>query len=246
MHPLARLLAALALLLAPGALSSTVELDAQTLWASVSASTEQDLLVLFYTPPQARMAVGLAATLARRMGLAASPSTILGLYDLALHGWPSGLHVHHAEDGAVILFPAGGREPAAYDWVHDPLSVWPEGAAAGGGSRGVQPSGEQEEQGAPGQQQHQQRDEPGHEHHHHGHAQAPSANGVLRWLKGGASSFPSDIPLVALSDVWEGREDKLFHAVLSGLEALHKRMGALQAENARLQAELEQCAARKS
>ena len=65
---------------------------------------------------------------------------------------------------------------------------------------------------------------------------------MLRWLKGGASSFPSDIPLVALADVWEGRESALFQAVLSGLEALHKRMAALQAENARLQAELEQCA----
>ncbi len=229
--PLARLALALCLC-APPALTSTVELDAQTLWKSVSASTEQDLLVLFYTPPQAKMAVGLASTLARRMGLAASPSTILGLYDLALHGWPSGLHVHHAEDGAVILFPAGGREPAAYDWLHDPLSVWP---PERGGAASVTPSGE----AAP--------EEGGHEHdhgehHHHGHAQAPSANGVLRWLKGGASSFPSDIPLVALADVWEGRESALFTAVLSGLEALHKRMGALQAENARLQAELEQCA----
>ena len=238
MHPFARLLAALALLLAPGALSSTVELDAQTLWASVSASTEQDLLVLFYTPPQARMAVGLAATLARRMGLAASPSTILGLYDLALHGWPSGLHVHHAEDGAVILFPAGGREPAAYDWLHDPLSVWPEG---GGAAASVEPSGEAAPDGSEEGGREHDHDER-HHHHHHGHAQAPSANGVLRWLKGGASSFPSDIPLVALADVWEGREDKLFTAVLSGLEALHKRMAALQAENARLQAELEQCA----
>ena len=222
-----RLLLALCL---AAASASTVELDASTLWASVNAHTDVDLLVFFFTPPQQKPTSALISALSRRMNLAASPSTTLGLYDLALHGWPSGLHVHHAEDGAVILFPAGGREPHAYDWVHDPLSNWPAGQAASVGADGSSSAGAAAEGQAEGEDE-----------HHHAHALSPSANGVLRWLKA-HSSFPSDIPIVALSDIWEGREDGLFTAVLSGLEALHKRMAALQAENARLSAELERCA----
>ena len=216
------------------ALAGTVELDASTLWASVSAHTDVDLLVFFFTPPQQRPTSALISTLSRRMNLTANPSTTLGMYDLALHGWPSGLHVHHAEDGAVILFPAGGREPHAYDWVHDPLSNWPAGQAASVGADGSSSADSAAADAEEGRAE-------GEDEHHHAHALSPSANGVLRWLKA-HSSFPSDIPIVALSDVWEGREDGLFSAVLSGLEALHKRMAALQAENTRLSAELERCA----
>jgi hypothetical protein len=161
----------------------------------------------------------------------------------------------------VILFPAGGREPHAYDWLHDPLSEWPskEAAAAAAAKAGVHADGSAEVEGgeeggaagaaaaaAAAAAEGAAAEEDGGEDHSHLHALAPSANGVLRWLKGGASSFPSDIPLVALSDLWEGREDGLFTAVLSGLEALHKRMSALQAENARLQLELDSCAAGKT
>ncbi len=253
------IICALCALLFPPSRATTVELDASTLWTAVAAAAETDLLVLFYHQPQAKASLALASTLSRRMGLASSPSTILALYDLELHGWPSGLHVHHAHSGAVILFPAGGREPHAYDWLHDPLSEWPskEAAAAAAAKAGVRADGssaevEGGEEGAAATAAADAAaaaaaagagEEDGGEDHSHLHALAPSANGVLRWLKGGASSFPSDIPLVALSDLWEGREDGLFSAVLSGLEALHKRMSALQAENARLQLELDSCAA---
>ncbi len=216
------------------ALASTIELDADTLWKRVSADTQTDLLVYFHPAAQRRAAHALAHGLARRMHLAEGPSTVLGLYDLTLHGgFPSGIHVHaHGDEGAILLFPAGGREPQAYDWTHDPLSEWPRGRAA---AAGVQPDGSSSSSGGGGD---------GHgddDHGAHAHALAPSGNGVLRFLKK-HSSFPSDIPVVALSDLWEGREDDLFTAVATGLDALHKRMEALQAENARLAAELAACA----
>jgi hypothetical protein len=247
------LLLALLLALPPSRASSTVELDASTLWTAISAAVETDLLVLFHHQPQAQATLALASTLSRRMKLSHTPSTILALYDLHLHGWPSGLHVHHSDDGAVILFPAGGREPHAYDWLHDPLSEWPsKGAAAAASAEQASVGADGSSSGstggaaaAAGAEEEEGGEEGGHHHHHHEHALAPSANGVLRWLKGGASSFPSDIPLVAISDLWEGREDGLFSAVLSGLEALHQRMSALQAENARLQLELDSCSKSK-
>ena len=228
-------LSVLALLFISGA-GAPVELDASTLWTRVSKDVDTDLLVYFYLPAQQEHAFSLASLLTKRMHLASNPSTVLGLYDVGKHGWPSGLHVHtHADSGAVILFPAGGREPQAYDFSHDPLSVWPpKGAPQQEAS--VHPDGEAGAGEGGGEE------EEGHEHHdhHHPHALGPSANGVLRFLKD-HSSFPSEIPVVALSDLWEGREDGLFTAVLSGLDALHKRMAALQAENAQLQKELDKC-----
>ena len=210
-----------------------VELDPSTLWSAVShtSDSERDLLVFFFLAPQKRLVDSLSATLTRRMKLEEKgSSTMLGLYDVDLHKWPAGLHVH-AHDGAVILFPAGAREPTVYDWEHDPLSVWDERKK----NAKVGASGP-EDAAASGENAHERE----HEHeneHEHAHAIAPSCNGVLRWLKT-HSSFPQEIPEVSLSDVWEGREQGLFQAVLSGLEALHKRMTALQAENIRLEAEL--------
>ena len=72
------------------------------------------------------------------------------------------------------------------------------------------------------------------------HALAPTLAGTLRWLRSHAS-YPEEVPTIGVAEIWEGREDGLFSAVLTGLEALHKRMEALQRENAELRGELAAC-----
>ena len=196
------------------------ELDASTLWTAVSSDQERDLIVFFATAASMAALRSHVDALSRKLNVTQGSAFSLGLFDVHLHGWPQGLHVHDAGEGAVILFPAGGREPVRYDYAHDPLS-YPLGESA--------PSPEEEEEvvGADG-----------HARHAHRHAAAPTVAGTLRWLKRHAS-YPSEVPLVGLSEIWEGREDGLFTAVLKGLEALHKRMEALVKENALLRAELQ-------
>jgi hypothetical protein len=200
------------------------EFDASTLWTAVEKDQERDLVVFFATAASSAPLRAHVDTLARKLKLDAPASAFsLGLFDVHLHGWPKGLHVHGAGEGAVILFPAGGREPVRYDFQHDPLS-YPLG---GDGA-------------APPEEEVEEVDEDGHAVHKHSHAPAPTVAGTLRWLRR-HSSYPSEVPEVGLSEIWEGREDGLFTAVLKGLEALHKRMEALQKENAQLRAELLAC-----
>ena len=249
MQPL-KLAAFLALLLSstPTTASSVTELDSSTLWTLISNSPDRDVLI-FFVGSHAAAAPLRAHTeaLARRLGLGAAPAFSLALYDVHLHGWPAGLHVHLDADGdsAVILFPAGGREPSVYDFAHDPLSypLAESQGAADGGEQGRGSKGEETEEGEVGAAgEHHRSHDSHHHHHHHGHshALAPTLAGTLRWLRA-HSSYPSEVPQVGLSEIWEGREDGLFTAVLTGLEALHKRMEALQKENAALTAELAAC-----
>jgi len=201
------------------------EFDASTLWTAVEKDQERDLVVFFATAASAALQRAHVDALSRKLNLtqASGAAFALGLFDTHVHGWPSGLHVHDAAEGACILFPAGGREPVRYDYAHDPLS-YPLGG------EGAPPPQEVEEEVG----------DDGHVHHTHKHALAPTVAGTLRWLKR-HSSFPSEVPEVGLVEIWEGREDGLFTAVLKGLEALHKRMEALQRENAQLQKELAAC-----
>lgn len=201
------------------------EFDTSTLWTTIETDQERDLVVFFSTSTSSAPLRVHVDALSRKLNpsQASGSATRVGLFDVQLHGWPSGLHVHGASEGACILFPAGGREPVRYDYAHDPLS-YPLGG-----------------EGAPSHDDVEEEvDADGHAHHAHKHALAPTVAGTLRWLKR-HSSFPSEVPDVGLSEIWEGQEDGLFSAVLKGLEALHKRMEALQKENAQLRAELLAC-----
>jgi len=223
------------LLLACGVLSapsipSVRELDAAT-FTKILADPERDHLIFFLRrQPSAKPLTLLADQLSARLKLTAGSSIQIYVYDSARLGFPAGLHLHaDAEnDVSVVLFPAGGREPAHYDYSHDPLSP----ASAEGHHHGASASA------APGSSRE------GEEHDHH-HASRPSLLGVLKWLKS-SSTFPSEVPSLTLSELWEGREDGLMDAVLSGLRALDSRLTALKAENQRLQRELSECKAGSS
>ena len=249
----------LLLLLLPRSALAVTELDGTTLWALISDSPEKDVLIFFINSRAA--AAPLRAhteALSRRLGLGAAGGAFsLALYDVPMHGWPSGLHVHMDAEGdsAVILFPAGGREPHRYDFAHDPLSYSPGGGGGSGGdgappyahrSGGLQlryntaapPEGDSH---AAQGHDHGHDHSHGHDHgHDHEHALAPTLAGTLRWLRSHAS-YPEEVPTIGVAEIWEGREDGLFSAVLTGLEALHKRMEALQRENAELRGELKAC-----
>ncbi len=196
--------------------ASVSELDVSAFTAVLNDADADHLILFTKTSKCASVMDALALRLS-------DASTRLYTYDVIRNGgWPSGLHVHNGGDSEcdLILFPAGGREPAVYNFAHDPLST------------------------AHAESQHQHpRDDDGDDAHHphdddgeHKHATRPSVVGSLRWLKT-ASSFPATVPGLSLSEIWEGREEELFQAVASGASVIRERMANLKETVARLEAE---------
>ena len=212
---------------------SVRELDAVS-FQTVVSDAETDSLVLFThtTTAESRKAcLAMMDALAARLK---DGSSALFTYDVkSLGGWPAGLHVHseHESEASLLIFPAGGREPARYEFSHDPLSVSAEereahgrerdlNAAVGGGDR----DGDDEHAG-------------------HLHAVRPSVVGALRWLRR-VSSFPATIPEVGLAELYEGREDELFQATASAVDVIRARILELKAQVSQLAKENERLRSR--
>jgi hypothetical protein len=220
---------------------SVRELDAVS-FNTVVSDAETDSIVLFShtSSPESRKAcLAMMDALAARLK---DGSSALYTFDVhALGGWPAGLHVHsaHASEASLLIFPAGGREPARYEFSHDPLSVSAEereahgrerDAAGGSGGGGGSGSGGDE---------HGEHDE----HAGHLHAVRPSVVGALRWLRR-VSSFPATVPEVSLAELYEGREDELFQATASAVDVIRARILELKAQVSALTKENERLRSR--
>ena len=155
------------------------ELDAATFSALIN-DAERDALVVVVLDRDARaLTDALLDALWQKLG--DSSGITLAVWDSTTSGrgtLPPGVILHtHSHDGEgeeedvarleVLLFPAGGREPARYAFAHDPLCA-PLPAPAGTG-------GDDDASGE------------------HVHADVPTVAGLQRWLRG-VTSFPSDVP----------------------------------------------------
>jgi hypothetical protein len=232
---------------------SVRELDAVS-FNNVVSDAETDSIVLFThtSSPESRKAcLAMMDALAARLK---DGSSALYTFDVhALGGWPAGLHVHsaHASEASLLIFPAGGREPARYEFSHDPLSVTAEereahgrerDAAGGGGSVGSGGGGSGgggDGDGSGGDEEHDEHDE----HVGHLHAARPSVVGALRWLRR-VSSFPATVPEVSLAELYEGREDELFQATASAVDVIRARILELKAQVSALTKENERLRSR--
>jgi hypothetical protein len=201
------------------------ELDVST-FQNVLLDSEFDAVILFKYTSHAEEAHELLKGLSSKIG---TGSTRFYLFDVHLHGWPAGLHIHRGHDGehsALVLFPAGAREPTRYDFSHDPLSrVDCSEAEDAADSCAAHAPDEADE----------------HQHHH---ALRPSLKGSLKFLKQ-HSSFPADIPALTLSEVWEDRENELWQAVGVALDTLKLRLDAVVKENKALKKELQELSSKQ-
>ena len=197
------------------------ELDATSLFA-VIGDDQQDHLVLF-----AKAEHGDAARLiegaAEALHTTSSSSLSLSLYRVDLHGMPAGVHLHSLP--AIVLFPAGAREPVLFEGRH------PSGHSHAHG-HGHHGAADHDHSTCSGHHDHVDDDEPT----TYAHDEVAT---LLQWAHESAT-FSAEIP--AQPDAqWVGREDGVVRAIADGLGVLQRRLAQLAAENAELRAALSKC-----
>ena len=219
-----------------------LELDGDSFRTLLQAERERDVVLLLHEG--AGTAAAVADEAARELRLTASSSIVLATLDTALHGFPAGLHVHHALPAVVLLPALEGRERIYAHWEED---------------EDVPGAREREHD-----HEHAHAHEHGHshdgetcsgdahahahvhEHAHHGHsheAEPPlTAAGLLRFLRA-HSTFRAEVPAAPrTSSRWAGRTEELWRAVGGGLEALREQMEQLRSERDAARAALAACA----
>ena len=233
---LSLLLSSLAAPASSAPLPSVLELDGESLGALLRAERERDVLVVLHAGGAAgAAAVAAADDAARTLRLTAASSIVLATLDAAQHGFPAGLHVHHAPPFAV-LFPALEREERVFEhWLLGEEDGEERVLVGGGGGSGGG-AAETCSHGGGGHDHHD------HNHYGHGHTHEPplTAPALVRWLSA-HTTFPSEVPAPPrppLAARWRGREEELWRAVGGGLEALRAQMDALKAELNEAKAEL--------
>jgi hypothetical protein len=257
------LLLSLLSLFSAAALPSVLELDGDSFRTLLQAERERDVVLLLHEG--AGTAAAVADEAARELRLTASSSIVLATLDTALHGFPAGLHVHHALPAAVLLPALEGRERVyahwedfddaaegarerehlpdhehahahAHDHSHDGESCSGDAHAH---AHGHSHDGETCSGDAHAHAH-------AHEHAHHGHsheAEPPlTAAGLLRFLRA-HSTFRAEVPAAPrTSSRWAGRTEELWRAVGGGLEALREQMEQLRSERDAARAALAACA----
>ena len=249
---------ALTLLLTAAAapLPSVLELDGASFRALLQAERERDVLLLLH---ERGAGAGLADELARALRLTAASSIVVAALDVAEHGAPAGLHVHHAPPAAVLLPALEGRERVYEHWLEDiagdiegtedveaPQARVHAHAHVHAHTHAQADGGEtcSHDHGIAGAETcgHEHGHDHGHVHGHgHGHGDAPlTAAGLLRFVRA-HTSFPAEVPPEArapIAERWAGRSDELWRAVSGGLDALREQMATLRSELAEARAAL--------
>ena len=156
--------------------------------------------------------------------LHSSPSEVsISLYDLGAHGAPAGLHLHSLP--AIVLFPAGGREPILFEGAHSHHD---------GHGHDHHDHGD-----------HSTCSDAAHHHDHDFDRGSVSLNDrvidFLRWLSEHAT-FGKEIPVFPDAK-WHGREDAVISAITNGLGVLQRRIKELTAKNEELSQALSACRA---
>ena len=234
-------------------LPSVVELDGASFRALLLAERERDVVLLLHEGGAAAAAAAAVADEAERaLRLTAASSIVLATLNAAEHGFPAGLHVHHALPAAVLLPALEGRERVYEHWRDDDEGELAENAHAHAHAHahtlaqahvhadGETCSGDKHSHGHTGGDTCS--GGAGHDHAHaHGHAEPPlTASGLLRFLRA-HSTFAAEVPAAPRASRWAGRSDELWRAVGGGLEALREQMAQLRAERDEARAALAAC-----
>ena len=251
-------------LFSAAALPSVLELDGDSFRTLLQAERERDVVLLLHEG--AGTAADVADEAARELRLTASSSIVLATLDTALHGFPAGLHVHHALPAAVLLPALEGRERVYAHWedygdaaegAREREHVVPDHEHAHAHAHDHSHDGESCSGDAHAHAHGHSHDGEtcsgdahahahAHEHAHHGHsheAEPPlTAAGLLRFLRA-HSTFRAEVPAAPrTSSRWAGRTEELWRAVGGGLEALREQMEQLRSERDAARAALAACA----